>query len=108
VTDGPRARMQADLRAAMQARAEEDVSVLRSCIAALGNAEAVRTEDVRAQCVVGVEVDRRELTTADEQRILAGVHDELLEGADELQRLGHDERAAVLRRQAVVVARYLD
>jgi hypothetical protein len=93
----------------MQAREKEEVSVLRSAIAALGNAEAVRPEPVRlAEGVYAAEASRRELTAGDEQAVLRSLHQELLEGAGELQQLGEGERAEALRRQAEVVARYLD
>ncbi len=102
-----RARLQADLRVAMKAREPERVSVIRSAIAAIGNAEAVRTERSPAQGVVQVEVARRDLSDDDVRAVLEALRTELLDGADELAGLGEEDRAAVVRRQAETLATYL-
>jgi uncharacterized protein YqeY len=92
----------------MKAREPERVSIIRSAIGAIGNAEAVRPEPVSlASGVVQVEVSRRELSDDDVQEVLRLLRRECQDGAEELDRVGEPERAAVLRRQAEILLAYI-
>ena len=76
---GVRDRMQRDLRVAIKARDHTRVSVLRSTLGAIANAEAVPAQD-RPNVPGGdatTEVDRRELTDADVAAVVAREIDEL-------------------------------
>lgn len=100
-----RQRLQADLRAAMKARAAVEVAVLRRLIAAIDNAGAVppppRSEPIRS------EVPRRRLDAREVQALLRLQRQTLQAAAEELAGLGRaseSERAAL---EAAVVSRYL-
>lgn len=106
-------RLRADLKAAMQARATDEVRLLRSLIAALDNAEAVeveiREEDkftIRRVGDPAVEVSRRELDAGAVDRLLASEAEARLAAADDYERHGEYEEAARLRGEADLVARY--
>ena len=101
-------RLRADLKAAMQARAADEVRVLRVLIAALDNAEAVPGEDKNIQRRFGepgAEVARRELADEDQVALLQfGIEERLAAAA------GYDgtrpELASRLRWEASLIARY--
>jgi len=103
-----RARMQIDLRAAMRQQDRPRVSVLRTALAALANAEAVEPQAVAVlEGVYAAEAERRELTDADVRAVLHGVRDELLVAADEIRRLGRAGDAERLREQAAIIESYV-
>jgi uncharacterized protein YqeY len=96
--------MQAGLRAAMQAREQVTVSVLRSTLAAVANAEAVdpATADRHA-----TEVERTHLTEDDVRAIVTTERDELRTAAAEMSSLGQTSKAGELTEQAAILDRYL-
>ncbi|MFN8194040.1 MAG: hypothetical protein U0R80_07100 [Nocardioidaceae bacterium] len=115
----PVARMRADLTAAMRAREQGVVRVLRSTLAAVANAEAHPVDHSApsssgggriAGAVAGLgaaEVDRRELSPADVRAIIEAERDERLRGAADLEQRGAAEHADSLRADAGVLERYL-
>jgi uncharacterized protein YqeY len=102
-----RARMQIDLRDAIRDRDRGRVSVLRTALTALANAEAVEARDVEVlDGLYAAEVERRELSAVDVRAVLDGVRDDLLVAAGEIGRLGRSEDAERLRAQAAIVEGY--
>lgn len=113
-----RARLRADLTAAMKARERTAVSALRTALAAVDNAEAVRapegavtatSEHVAGarQGVGSTEAARRELSAADLADLLRAQVDERREEAARYAALGRDGAAERLRAEADVLAVYL-
>lgn len=106
-------RLRGDLKSAMQARDAFETSVLRALIAALDNAQAVPAADKHARYVVhafgdpAAEVPRLRLQMQDVQTLLEKEIAARRDAADQLERLGKIERAAELRAEATIVARYL-
>lgn len=116
-----RASLRKDLVAAMKSRDKETVSALRTAIAAIDNAEAVAVEDVSssssqvgehvagaASGVGATEVSRRELSLPDVREVLAGQIAERRTEAEGYDSLGQFDAAARLRREADVLAAYID
>jgi uncharacterized protein len=106
-----RERLQADLPAAMKARDAATVSVLRTTLAALSNAEAVEQGDAGALGTRGVyssEAARRELSSDDERTVVQREIEELLASAEESEDAGQTDEAEILRGKAEVLTRYLD
>lgn len=99
-------RLRADLKAALQARASDNVRVLRTLIAALDNAEAVPTEGYRPRALAGGEVARRELDGPAVEALLAEEVESRVAAAADYGRHGRDDEAARLRAEAAIVARY--
>ena len=106
-------RLRADLKAAMQARASDDVRLLRTLIAALDNAEAVAVEareedkfEIRRVGDPSVEVERRTLDAEAVDRLLAAEADARLAAAADYERHGEAGEAERLRAEAGVIARY--
>jgi hypothetical protein len=103
-------RLRGDLKAAMQARAGDEVRVLRTLIAALDNAEAVAVEGVQAPFRKlgdpSGEVPRRELDYAEVDALLQAEAASRLSAADDYERHGRDDDAARLRGEAALVGRY--
>jgi len=101
-------RLRADLKAAMQARATDEVRLLRTLIAAVDNAEAVPGEPKNIQRAFGdpgSEVARRQLGSEDLAALLDREIEERLAAAagyDEIQ----PELAARLRAEAALIAGY--
>jgi uncharacterized protein YqeY len=93
--------LDAGLKAAMQARDMPTVSLLRTTLGAIANAEAVDHADHPGR----TEVARRELTEDDIRRIVEAERDELLGVATELEDIGAD--AGALFAQAAILQRYL-
>jgi hypothetical protein len=97
----------------MQARRGLETRVLRTLVAALDNAEAVPMADAHEKYVVrrfgdrSAEAPRLTLAAAEVQALLEREAAQRLEAALELERLGQGERAAGLREEAAVVARYV-
>jgi uncharacterized protein YqeY len=106
-----RADLRRDLAAAMRARDAVAVSALRTALAAIENAEAVRPgPSPVAGSVLGLgagDVPRRDLTAGDVDRIVRAEKAELLAAAGEYERRGQAARAERLRAEAEVLARYL-
>ena len=103
-------RLRGDLKAAMQARAADEVRLLRTLIAALDNAEAVSVEagpyTFRALGDPSGEVPRRELDDEAVDRLLAAEIEARLAAADDYERHGETGEAERLRSEAGLVARY--
>src|SRR3954447_1484643 len=107
VTEPLRQRMHADLPAAMKARDASRVSVLRTTLAAVANAEAVHPADgAEATRLLG-DVARKHLSEDDVRSIVVRERDDLATSAEEMQRLGQDEEAAELGGRAAILDRYL-
>lgn len=98
----------------MKARDRSAVSALRSVLAAIDNAEAVDTGDVKAGALedsaVGVgaaEALRRDLTDEDIDQILRREIDERRDAAAEYDRLGAADRRDQLTAEADTLAGFL-
>jgi uncharacterized protein YqeY len=103
-----RRRLKADLRAAMSAGDTQRVSVVRTLLAAIGNAEAIDLDASHPKEVQGWgDVARRELTTADLARIVRREAEELRSAADDYERHGQPDEAERLRSRASLVDGYL-
>ncbi len=108
------ARLRADLKVAMRARMALEVSVLRSLIAAIDNAQAIPVAPghqpyvARAFGDESAEAPRLRLSEADVFAVLDREAETRADAADELDRCGRPAEAAALREQAGVVNRYLD
>ena len=100
-----RERMQQDLRAAMQARDQLALSVLRSTLAAVANAEAVdpAPEDRHA-----TEVERKHLAEDDIVAIVTAERYDLRAASREMTSLRQDGKADELTQQAALLDRYLN
>jgi hypothetical protein len=103
-------RLRAGLKAAMQARAADEVRVLRVLIAALDNAEAVPSEEKpwssRAFGDPSGEVARRELDAAALEALLAEEVALRLSAAAGYRSHGRNDEASRLEAEAAVVERY--
>lgn len=103
-------RLRTDLKAAMQARAADEVRLLRTLIAALDNAEAVPVEGAqtpfRKLGDPSGEVPRRELDDAAVDALLQAETVARLSAADDYARHGRREDAARLRDEAALIGRY--
>jgi uncharacterized protein YqeY len=103
-------RLRADLKAAMRERKQDEVAVIRTLIAAVGNAEAQPLEGfaerLRKREVIG-EVGRRELAAGDLDGVLEEEARSRLAAAEDYERHGRHEDAARLRREADLIGRYL-
>jgi hypothetical protein len=104
-----RDRLRAALLDARRARDAEAVSVVRSALAALENAEAVPVQEVPVEAAAGAleaspvagatEAPRRTLTDAEEQAVLDAEIEALAE-AERVYAVHAPERAATARRAA--------
>ena len=101
-----RQRLRDDLKAAMRARNEAEVRLLRALGAAIDNAEAVPLGDEELRHFTAGEMARRELSDADIAELLAGARRDRLEAAADLERLGQAAEAERLRGEAALVERY--
>lgn len=113
-TDGAamKARLRADLSAAMKARRSDETGLLRALVAALDNAEApalpaaaVASEQRRFDRGEA-ETRRLDLGPAEVRAILRREIEERERAAEALDRHGMAERAAALRAEAALVRRY--
>ncbi len=119
MNDAPRpaaamkARLRTDLKAAMQARRQLEIDVLRGLIAALDNAEAVPVGDAHEKYQArmfgdpGAEAPRRELSDFDVRAVLEREAATRLDAAQEVEDLGQGDWALKLREEAAIVARYV-
>lgn len=103
-------RLRADLKGPLQARESGRVSVLRTLIAALDNAEAVEVEQgpyhSQAFGDPSGEVARRELDVPAIHAVLEREAASRLAAAEEYERHGRPEDAARLRAEAALVQGY--
>lgn len=99
-----RERLRADLVAAMKAKDEARVKVLRATLAAIGNAEAVDPSSVAAGVT---EVQRRELTDDDVRSVIEAERAELEAAAAELVANGRAEDADALRHRRTMLDPYI-
>lgn len=102
-----RERMKRELTRAMKARDAVRVSVLRTTLAALGNAEAVHDVTAKPAGLYSTEAERRELSVIEEREVVGREHRELLAAAQEVARLGQESAAAELRAKAEVLTEFL-
>lgn len=101
-------RIEADLRGAIRANDRARVSVLRTILAVLGNAEAVPADRHGPGRGVGsTEVERRALPTEAVRRLVVDERDDLLLDAAAMRVLGRADQAEVLVAQAAVLDGYL-
>jgi uncharacterized protein YqeY len=100
-------RMRADLAQALRERDIASVKVLRTTLAAIGNAEAV--EGVASvEGIVGYgDVSRRTLTDEDVTSIVAREVEEWERALAEYQRIGQAARADGLQRELEILRGYL-
>jgi len=103
-------RLRADLKAAMQARASDEVRVLRQLIAALDNAEAVPIGSAPKQVRLGdgaasAEAMRRDLDADDVAALLAAEMDARRAAAD-YRAGGRDTDADALESAIALIDRY--
>jgi hypothetical protein len=102
--DSPlRAALQHDLGVAMRGRDASRVAVLRTTLAAIGNAEAVDASGPSVRTGLLGDVARRELTECDVRDIVATERDELLVAADEMRSLGQQAAASDCEQRAAVL-----
>ncbi|HEX2850275.1 MAG TPA: hypothetical protein VHN98_06970 [Acidimicrobiales bacterium] len=103
-----RERLQAGLPAALKARDAVAVSVLRTTLAAIANAEAVDDDaSAPARGAFANEVARRALTEDDVREIVAWEHTAIQAAAAERRRLGRAADAEDLEHQAEILGDYL-
>jgi uncharacterized protein YqeY len=106
-------RLRADLKRAMQARAREEAAVLRALIGAIDNAQSVAVDPAMKASHVGTfgdrsnEVPRKRLNAEDLRTILAKEIAERESAAIEIERVGRQDRADMLRAETAIIARYL-
>lgn len=86
-----------------------EVSMIRSIISAIENAQAVETEDA-AEPKIGLGHDRprRELTSEDVKAVLTREHDEVNSALDEYEALGLPAQVEEFEIRRHVIERYLD
>lgn len=102
-------RLQESLRDAMRERDRSRVSVLRTTLTAIGNAEAVDASPSRpALGLYANEVPRRVLSDDDALAIVRAARDEHLAAATEMSGLGRTDVADELAHQAAVLESFLD
>jgi uncharacterized protein len=116
MTSSLRDRLRAALPAAMKARDKTAVAALRSALAALDNAEAVKIDDrtVGGQAIEQVaigagttEVQRRVLTELEMTTLIRHEVTERENAAADYQNAGRGDRATQLRAEAEVLAAHL-
>ena len=100
--------MSADLPDALKWRDTETVSVLRTTLAAIGNAEAVPLATTRSWPVVGpTEVPRRQLTEDEVAQLVRGEMEEREAAAEVYRTAGRPEMAERLDAGSRLLAGYL-
>ena len=117
--DRLRVRLRRDLTAAMKARRSEQVSAIRTLMAAIDNAEAAGVGSPAsptspssadfAGALAGLasgDAPRRELNEADLEELLDAEITDRREQAEEFEDLGRTDEALRLRDQAAVIRRY--
>lgn len=104
---GLKARLRADLLAAMKGRRTMEVKLIRALVAAIDNAEALPLEEVQERGSSS-EAGRRLLDGQRLRGVLQAEIEEREDAARRFENLGHMERAELLRAEAQAVRRYLD
>lgn len=108
--DPLKARLRADIKAAMRAREADETRLLRALLAAIDNAQAVPLEQVaqiaRAERM-SPELPRVALNGADLHKLLTGEMAERTRAAEAMVAHGHAERAARLHAEVTIIGRYL-
>jgi hypothetical protein len=99
-----RKSLRADLAEARKAGDKEKVSLIRTLIGAIENAESV--DPIEAGNLS--EAPRRHLSDSDILRVLRSEGDDLRQAADEYDQRGHEKEGERLRVLAVVVDRYAE
>jgi uncharacterized protein YqeY len=99
-----REQLRADLLAAMKAKDETRLKVLRGALAAIANAEAV---DPRTAPKGATEVAPRELTDADVRSVLLSEQSELDAAAADLRANGRTDEAKHLEARRSILDAYL-
>lgn len=103
-----RERLDVDLRAALRERDRTRISVLRTTLSAISNAEAVDAAASReGRGVYANEVARRELTAGEVLAIVEREHAELVTSAEEYEAGRQRDAAKELRMKAAILAAYL-
>jgi uncharacterized protein YqeY len=103
--------LRAELTRAMKDGDATRISVLRTTLAAIGNAEAVNGAALapsEPNEPIPTEVDRRQLSEDEVKAIIVGERDELDEAAEEMESLGQLDAARELRTKATVLDEYLN
>src|SRR5689334_1793414 len=105
-----RARLRAAVREALSSRDSAAIAALRSLASAIDNSEAVvSASEPGVRMGVGVgDVERRRLSLADVNRIVAGEIAEREEAASQYERLGRLDEADALRSQIAVLEKFRD
>ena len=99
-----RERLRADLLAAMKAKDETRVKVLRATLAAIANAEAIDPSTVPSGVT---EAQRRELNDDDIRSVIETERAELEAAAAELAANGRPAEADALRRRLTLLDAYI-
>jgi len=106
-------RMRDDLRTAMRAKSASEVAVLRVCLAAIDNAQAIpvgdkhQTYEVKAFGDRSVEVPRLPLDAAAVLAVLSREIEDRLSAAAQFEQHGSPDRGATLRADAAIIGRYI-
>lgn len=103
-------RLKNDLVNAMKSRDQLRVKTIRSLIAVIDNAGAIRVDSKGYDLKLGLghDVTRRAVPADEIQNRFRGERDELLGAASEFRDLGQDERAFDLEKRADIVMEYIE
>jgi uncharacterized protein len=108
VIESIRGRVKSDLQAAVQARQQTPVEVLRTLLASIENAEAVPLEEANRQALDPTrDVPRRQLSEAQILAILQDEADERKRAIATYETMGRQDVVAQLRVERNIIAGYL-
>ena len=102
-----RKQLQTELREALKTRDRSRISVLRSTLSAVANAEAVDPSEARTAAGLLGDVERRPLSEVEMRTIVARERDELLSDADHMRSLGRPEAHELAAKAAILDAHLL-
>ena len=103
-----RARLKADLKIALKSRQKHVVTILRSALSEIDNAEAVALDESMVPVVGRAnDVPRKSLTEKQIRDILQAEADEIRHSLTEYQRLGKHEEAQRLHQEWEILNQYL-
>jgi uncharacterized protein len=102
-----RQQMQTDLFAAIKKRDAARVSVLRTTLAAIANAEAVDPSVPRPKAGLFADVERKKLSRGEIRGIVAREREELFTAAHEMRGFGQVAAADALSVRAAILDMYL-
>lgn len=106
IVDEFRAKLSEELRAALAKRDKEEVSTIRSLMAALDNAGALSKEEIaRLPDFAGAEVPRRKMSQSDIERILQSEIELRKNAFDDYSRIGNAEQAELVERSIATIRR---